>query len=242
MNKKTLGIIGLGRFGKLAAAKLKRRFRIAAYDTADKRKAARKLGIAMASLSVAASSDIVVLCVPISKLRNSIIRIKPYVKKGSIVMDVCSVKEYPARIMKKLLPKQVDIIATHPLFGPDSFMDAENRKIVVCPVRIKPRRLSSVRRWMKKFGLKVIITNPSNHDRKIANALSLVHSIGRALSKAGIRSQEIDTLGYRRLVMISDHVTNDTMQLFNDMNAYNRFSGPVIRKFIRTMQKVSKSW
>ena len=39
------------------------------------------------------------------------------------IVDVCSVKVYPKDMMLKYLPADSDIIATHPLFGPDSFQE-----------------------------------------------------------------------------------------------------------------------
>jgi prephenate dehydrogenase len=35
-------------------------------------------------------------------------------------MDVVSIREEPAKLMRKLVPPDVDILATLPLFGPQS--------------------------------------------------------------------------------------------------------------------------
>ena len=63
--------------------------------------------------------------------------IAPLLSPDALVIDVCSVKEYPVRLMKELLPERVSILATHPMFGPDSAAHAlQGRKIVLCAERI----------------------------------------------------------------------------------------------------------
>lgn len=230
--KQSIGIIGHGRFGKLAAQRLKKHFQVKIYD-----KAAKKT---KAELKEAASCDIVLLCVPISEIENTVKSIRQHIRKGALVMDVCSVKEYPARIMKKLLPKHAEIIATHPLFGPDSYKNKESRKIVVCRIRVNAKTMADVKNAMRKLGLKVITSTPQQHDKEIAKALGLVHTIGRAMAETGLKKQDIDTLGYRRLLAISDQANNDTMQLYKDTIRYNMFAKTTIKKFMKAMEKVSK--
>jgi len=73
--------------------------------------------------------------VPINQLERTIINISPYLKPGSIVYDVCSVKEQPCKWMLEQLPSSVSIIGTHPLFGPDSAGSSlKGCKIAICPV------------------------------------------------------------------------------------------------------------
>ncbi len=230
--KRSIGIIGYGRFGKLAAQQLKKYFRIKIYDKAEKK--------AKAGLKEAAACDIVLMCVPISEMENSVRSIRQHIRNGALVMDVCSVKEHPAKIMKKLLPKHAEIIATHPLFGPDSWKNRESRKIVVCRVRASAKTMAAVNSTIRKLGLKAIFSTPQQHDKEIAKSLALVHTLGRAMAKTGLKKQEIDTLGYRRLLAISGQTNNDTMQLYRDMMRYNRFVKVTIKKFIKAMENVSR--
>lgn len=41
-------------------------------------------------------------------------------KRGPLIVDVLSVKEYPREILLEIIPKECDIMCTHPMFGPDS--------------------------------------------------------------------------------------------------------------------------
>lgn len=41
-------------------------------------------------------------------------------KRSTLFVDVLSVKEFPKRLLLRALPPEVDILCTHPMFGPDS--------------------------------------------------------------------------------------------------------------------------
>jgi arogenate dehydrogenase (NADP+) len=41
-------------------------------------------------------------------------------KRSTLFVDVLSVKEFPKRLLLRTLPPEVDILCTHPMFGPDS--------------------------------------------------------------------------------------------------------------------------
>ena len=41
-------------------------------------------------------------------------------KRSTLFVDVLSVKEFPKRLLLDRLPRSMDILCTHPMFGPDS--------------------------------------------------------------------------------------------------------------------------
>jgi prephenate dehydrogenase len=166
---------------------------------------------------------------------------RPHLTSTRLIADVCSVKEQPVRWMLELLPPQVGILGSHPMFGPDSAAESlQGRKIVLCPVRISPRRYAAIRRYLTCKGLVVMEASPTEHDRQIAVSLALTHFIGRSLAEMGAKPQDLDTEGYRRLLHILEVVENDTWQLFADMTRYNRYAEEVRRSFIKAMQSVER--
>ena len=78
--------------------------------------------------------DVIVLAVSIMSFRETVQALVPYLQQdlerrrvaadtvvaGPLIVDVCSVKEHPRRILLDLLPVECDILCTHPMFGPDS--------------------------------------------------------------------------------------------------------------------------
>ena len=235
-----IGIIGFGRFGQLIARLLKNDFDIYVANRSDKSRIARKLGVNYVSLEEAASKDIVIIATSISSLEDVLKKIKKCLKKNAVVIDVCSIKEKPAKLMKKILPKTVDIIGAHPLFGPDAFPILKRKKIVLCPIRTD--KLSKIKSYLKKKKkIEVIITTPEKHDREIAKSLCLVHFIGRALIDNKIDKLEIDTYSYNKLLEILNIVRNDSKQLFIDMNRMNKYSKKIRHDFIKSLQKIDKT-
>lgn len=236
-----IGIIGFGRFGRLIAKYLAADHPLRVYDPAAADGDVGALGAEPVSLEAASRCSVVILAVPISGLREALVQVRPHLTPASLVVDVCSVKEHPVRWMQALLPSSAAILATHPMFGPDSAAESlQGRKIVLCPVRIAPARCAAIVRYLSAKGLVVIEATPSEHDRQIAVSLALTHFIGRSLAGMDAGPQEIDTEGYRRLLRILEVVENDSWQLFEDMNRYNPYAAEARREFMHAMQTVER--
>lgn len=232
MKKPNIAIIGFGRFGALLAQILKPFGEISVVSS-HKVVAA---GIRQIDYSELKSMDWVIPAVPISSLETTLKEIRPHLKSGSLVMDVCSVKVQPCRWLKKHLPTDVEILGSHPMFGPDSAKNGlAGLQVVVCPLRISEKRMGEVLAVFRKLGLKIITATPEEHDKQGAFNLSLVHYLGRALPKSGVKHQPITTRGYERLLEISDNVNNDSWQLFFDMQLYNPYAKSTRQKLVKEL-------
>jgi len=239
----TIGIFGLGRFGRLAASILKEHGRVKVYKfkPEDARYAGR-IGAEAVGLAEAAGCDYVLLCAPISATENLIKRITKHVKPGALVMDTCSVKTYPCRWLRRHIPKATAIMGTHPMFGPTTARfdpdkgswDIKGKQVVLCPLRVDPGRLASIRRFLAGLGLEVIEATPAEHDKQNAYSLGLVHYIGRALKASGVKEQSIYTPGFQDLLRITPHTTGDNWQLFYDMHNYNPYAEAVRLSFVQS--------
>jgi prephenate dehydrogenase len=235
-----IGLIGFGRFGRLAARYLSAVAPVCVFDPAAGAEEIAEAGAEAADLARVGQSDAVILAVPISGLRRVLGEVGPHLKPGSLVLDVCSVKEEPIRWMLETLPPGVDILGTHPLFGPDSAAASlAGRKIVLCPVRIGQGRLAAIKARLAARGLEVIESTAEEHDRQTAVSLALTHFIGRALAEFGAAEKPIDTEGYQRLLAILEVVTHDSGQLFEDMHRFNPHAAEARSGFISAMQAVS---
>ncbi|MGD8524037.1 MAG: prephenate dehydrogenase/arogenate dehydrogenase family protein [Desulfobacterales bacterium] len=236
-----IGIIGFGRFGRLMAKYMIGEFQVYAHDIEDKSSAINETGAVAASLEEVCRQKIVILAVPISGIQDVLKNISPLLRSDSLVVDVCSVKVYPVQWMKEILPDQVSILATHPMFGPDSAAKTlVGSKIVLCKVRIDDDHYSQIKSYLASKHLTVIETTPEEHDKEIAVSLALTHFIGRSLSEFGASQQLIDTEGYKRLLHILEVVDHDTWQLFLDMNHYNPYARKQRMAFIKAMQSIEE--
>jgi prephenate dehydrogenase len=236
-----IGIIGFGRFGKLITKHLAKDCKVYIHSRSHNDTEIKKNNADPATLKEVCKKDIVIPCVPISRFETTIKKIRSLISHNSIIIDICSVKEYPVKVMKKNLPKKTEILATHPMFGPDSASESlKGRKIVLCKARISNAKYKKIKIYLEDKGLIIIETTPEKHDKDIAKTLILTHFIGRGLIDFGAKDLDIDTEGYKRLLNILDMVQNDTEQLFKDMNRYNRYSKKIRDTFIKSLIKIDK--
>lgn len=201
----------------------------------------RQENISLKPLKEVCQTDILFLIVPISQMEICCKQIKKFLSPATIVADVCSVKVHPGKVMMKTLPKNQPIIATHPLFGPDSAKkNLSGHKIVVCPLRAAKTQNSTLANVLKKMGLEIFITTPENHDRQMANSQGLVHFIGRGIKPLKLKSQDLYTPDYLSLLHINEMVVHDTKQLFLDMHRYNPFAKNVRNIFLNRLLELEK--
>lgn len=234
-----IGIIGFGRLGALLTRHFAGEHEIKVYDVRRVGAAVRRAGARPAPLAEVCAQEVVVPCVPIAGFEPLLRKIRGLLKPGALVLDVCSVKEGPVRAMKRLLPRSVDILATHPNFGPDSAAESlRGRQLAVCRVRIGAARYARVKRAFERKGLEIVELSPREHDRRMASSLVLTHFIGRGLIEYGARPTGIDTEGYKRLLRILNTVQNDSAQLFRDMNRGNAFAPAMRRRLLASLRRV----
>ncbi len=237
------GIIGYGRFGKLWAGALSSCGEVLVYDKEFVDKIPVLAGMTKrATLTEVVDVDVLFLLVPISVVGDCCREIAPLLKPGVTVADACSVKTYPAKIMLELLPANQPIIATHPLFGPDSVarLGLAGRDIVVCPLRLTKKQMSLFTGLLRRMRLNIIRATPSEHDRQMARSQALVHFIGRGLSAMRLRPQAISTPDYHTLLRVNEMVVNDTYQLFLDMQQFNPFAKKTRARFLKALRILNK--
>lgn len=232
-----VGLIGFGRLGRLLVKHFARDARIRVYDPKPDARLVRKLGAVPASLEEACAQDVIVLCVPMARFESVVRSMKGLVRPGALVVDTCSVKEHPVRVMKRLLPRTAGLLATHPNFGPDSAADSlKDRKLIVHPVRMSAAQYAAAKSFLRGKGLELVELSPREHDRRMASSLVLTHFIGRSLAAYGVKPTGVDTEGYKRLLRILETTQNDTWQLFVDMNRFNAFAAPMRRRLLAAMR------
>ena len=215
-----IGVYGLGRFGAFFAGLLAARAQVKAFSRNPARPA--PAGVQRVSEEELLDMPAVCLCVDIGAMTEVLERIAPRLGPGTLVLDTCSVKELPVRWMRELLPPEVDILASHPMFGPDSgARGVEGLPMILCPVRLPQARYREWEGFFASFGLEVHRLAPEEHDRQAAYTQGLTHYLGRVLAELDLQPSAIGSLGYRRLLNIVEQTCNDTWRLFQDLQRYN---------------------
>jgi arogenate dehydrogenase (NADP+) len=218
-----VGVYGLGRFGSFWAGQLAaHHLDVSGYDRNEKPPVE---GVPQVSEEEVLSSDAIFFCVAISSFSEVIERVKEKIPSGTLVMDTCSVKTFPADVMDKKLGKDIYTIATHPMFGPDSGKNGiKGLPMVVCPLSCP---VIVVNKWIslfKKWGLDVIRMTCDEHDREAAWSQGITHFIGRTVDELKLKDTRLATTGYKTLMTIVEQTCNDPIQLFYDLQRYNPYA------------------
>ena len=237
----TIAIIGFGRFGKLLAQIFLENSNARVFVVSKKKQPKTHPNLFFVKLNEIISADIVIPCVPISEFKKVILQIAPLLTNVAVVMDVCSIKVLPARIMKKHLPKNIQIIASHPMFGPDAFrlnQGLKNLKLVLHNVRADQPVYSKIKSFFKQLELKVIELSPQKHDQFLAWRLGYSYLIGKIGQQLKLKETPIDTLDFKLLLQNMKIVSSDSEQLFLDMQINNPFAKEVHHKFKKVSEEI----
>lgn len=237
--KTSLGVIGFGAFGRLVARHAAPHFGVFVHDIApDAAEAAAGFGVVTATMQRAAACDIVVIATPVSTFAEILSCVAAHCRPGALVMDVGSVKIGPSALMRQMLPATVGIVATHPLFGPQSAADGlAGLKIALCPIRDEShRRLAAFLR--RRFGLQVIVTTPEDHDREAATVQGLTHLIARVLTSMEPLPTRMTTRSFDLLVEAISMVRHDAPEVFEAIEKSNPYSGAVRRRFFELAHRL----
>ena len=230
--KPSLGIVGFGAFGQLAARHLAPHFEILAYDPSPEvAEVAERLGVRLSPLRFVSRADVIVIAAPVSSFEEVVREIAVSCKPGALIVDVGSVKVVPADIMRRLLPRGVDIVATHPLFGPQSASGGiTGLKIAICP--IQGRKHARVAAFLRKaLGLTVIVTTPEDHDREAAIVQGLTHLIAKVLLRMGPLPTRMTTKSFDLLSEAISMVQHDPPEVFEAIESANPYAETVRRRF-----------
>ncbi|WP_298843550.1 prephenate dehydrogenase/arogenate dehydrogenase family protein [uncultured Roseobacter sp.] len=228
----SVGIVGFGAFGQLAALHLAPYFEITAYDPSpDVTMVARQLGVRLSSLHSVSQADVILIAAPVPSFEQVVGQIAVACRPGALVVDVGSVKVVPTEIMRRLLPSHADIVATHPLFGPQSASAGiEGLKIALCPIR--GRRHVRLAAFLRKvLGLAVIMTTPEEHDREAAVVQGLTHLIAKVLLRMGPLPTRMTTRSFDLLSEAISMVQHDAPEVFEAIEKANPYAEKVRRQF-----------
>lgn len=218
-----VGLIGYGRFGKTLADLLRPAHDIVIYDCGDKLLSAPEL------LSTAIMQETIFLAIPISAIEAFLQQHGEDINPQATVIDTCSVKRHPVAMMERYLPASVGIIASHPMFGPDSVMNSTALRLVLHAARDYHGQHEYWRNYFTRdCNMTVLDMTPDEHDRYTARSQTITHLMGRLLERVDIAGTPIDTLGFTKLLELTKQTNRDPWQLFIDLIRYNPYSETVL--------------
>lgn len=237
---RSVGIIGYGRFGQLVL-KILRKYtpQISVKVSSASNKVDRKTFF---DIKEVAGCDIVIPAVPISVFEDVIKDISPLLNHKATVIDVCSVKVYPKKIMLKYLEKNINIVATHPMFGPGD-VDAETMKLgksynfVIENVRCDKIFYGKICRFVESLGINLLEMSADEHERLSAKTQFITLVTAFALKDINFSRSSVDTKTAQNLRKSVDGVTID-ISLLKDMYKYNPYCEKELQKYKKSFGNV----
>jgi prephenate dehydrogenase len=162
-------------------------FDVVVWGPSGKTNVAAKMGVRYAHemMNEVKKSDIVMLSVPIEKTVEVIRQVAHLMKPGSLLMDVTSLKSEPMKAMTIHAPLSVEVIGTHPLFGP-TMPTLKGQTIILTPAKGRSETwLPRMKSLFESDGARIEVLDPEEHDEIMAVVQALTHfayiGIGAAL-------------------------------------------------------------
>lgn len=242
-----IGIVGFGTFGQfLAKTMIKQGHTTRATSRTDYSQLCHQLDVPFFRDVIPfleADNDVILICTSILSL-SEVLNSMPLrrLKRHTLFVDVLSVKEHPRNVLLQVLPENMDVLCTHPMFGPESGKNGwKDLPLVYEKVRVRDEtRCSSFLHIFESEGCRMVEMSCEEHDKVAARSQFLSHSIGRILAEMGIESTSMNTKSFETLVKLKESATNDSFDLFSGLFIHNRFAQQELMNLEQSFEKVKQ--
>lgn len=185
---------------------------------------------------LAARVDLLFLAVPISVTVEMAQRVGPHVRAGCCLADITSLKGAPLAAMLASTPDAVEVVGTHPMFGPSS-ASFDRQKVVLCEGRGTTWR-SRLAELFAALGAEVVHATAEEHDRHMALIQVLVHEktmvMGSVLERLGAdlgRSLDFASPIYRAELSMIGRMYSQSADLYAGIVTQNPEGAKVLATF-----------
>ena len=181
----------------------------------------RELGVQTTTdfLEAVKEAELIIVCVSISSFEEVIKKISPSIHDGQVLMDICSIKEFPVKVMHDNV-KHGLVLGTHPLFGPGS-SSVKGKAYILTPTNpAEEKYAKKFKKWLEDVHARVFVMSPKKHDELISVVLGLPHFLGLAACEALVErpdfaeTKEVAGTTYRMLFTLAEVTALETPDLY----------------------------
>lgn len=195
-----------------------------------------------------AGSDLVILATPIRTFEGMFREILPHLKAGCIVTDVGSTKTLVHRWARKVFPKDIYYVGSHPIAGSEKRGVEYARDdlligakcILTREAKTDPAAVKTVERFWTSLGCRVQVMRPAEHDRILGMVSHLPHITAAALvnacGEADMQSAGKGFLDTSRIASGPPNIWTDI--LLTNAGQTSRGIGRLIRQLERMRQAI----
>jgi len=179
-----------------------------------------EFGVEIASnVDAVKEADRVLICVPIENFEEVVKEIHSHVRPDQVVMDICSVKEMPVKVMHEYIRAGVTL-GTHPVFGP-GVKSIKGQNFILTPTVKKEEAFAeNFKSWLEKRGANVFIMSPRKHDELMSVVLGLPHFLGLVFCDAlldysnFLEMEKVGGASYRMLLTLAEAVASEETEFY----------------------------
>ena len=164
-------------------------------------------------------ADQIFICVSINAFEEVVKNISPVLHEGQVVMDICSIKEAPVKIMHQYI-KGATVLGTHPVFGPGS-NGVKHKAYVLTPTNPKEQKFAEeFKAWLEKEEAHVFVMTPKKHDELMSVVLGLPHFLGLVACETLLEqknlpeTKKVAGTTYRMLFTLAEATALETPDLY----------------------------
>jgi len=203
----------------------------------------KELGVETADFAGAVKkADNVMLCVSISAFEDVVKKIASSVREGQPVIDICSVKEQPVKIMHQYIKKGL-VLGTHPVFGPGS-KGVRHKAFILTPTNAAERAFAEkYKGWLEKVGARVFVMSPKKHDELMSIVLGLPHFVGLVACDTlleqpdFLETKKVAGTTYRILFTLAEATALETPDLYASLQTSLPEMGKIEGLFIQKAEE-----
>jgi prephenate dehydrogenase len=207
-------------------------------------KLGKELGVETADFVDAVKKvDNVIICVSIDAFEEVVKKIAPIVREGQTVVDICSVKEQPVKIMHQHIKKGL-ILGTHPVFGPGS-PSVKHKAYILTPTNAREQAFAEkYKGWLEKVGARVFIMSPKKHDELMSIVLGLPHFVGLVACDTlleqpdFLETKKVAGTTYQMLFTLAEATALENPELFSSL----QFRLPEMEKIESLFIEKAQEW
>lgn len=185
-------------------------------------------------MQIACEADLILLCTPIKETPKVIRSIIPYMKDGSVLCEIASLKLKVMEALKIASTQSVQPISIHPMFGPD-IEQITGQTILLVPI-LDPVKEEVITRELFPNN-EIIIVDAESHDSYMAAILSLSYFMNLVFAKS---IQTMDFKLLRRLAgstftvqfALAQSVLDESSELVESLINENPYAKDIINRFI----------
>jgi prephenate dehydrogenase len=191
--------------------------------------------------------DVVIFAVPLIDFEDVVLSFPSERLRNKLVVEVCPLSSHPKAVLLHQFGPDVDILSTHPMFGPSPQEDPyappswDGRPLVYEKARISnAKRCDAFLSIFEEARCQLVEMTAEQHDASTADAEFVTHLTGRLLDPQLLPPTPVSSKEYAALCDVADMTSGDSFDLFFGMFKFNDRAKDHLNKMRDNLARVER--